>query len=533
MRALHADRTLTSSSHQNRHAEVRQRLFAYNDGPQLEAPPVRVAVDDERLARLDNPARQALAVLERRELVSILVRELDDIGLPVEQGHVGDVGLEQRADLVAHQLEQSVEIELARELLRDRVDRGELGRALLRLGEEPRVLDGHCRLQRKTDEELELAVGEGVASGAPHRHHAFDGLPGEQRRDHESLVLFLVGAGDQDGPRIATGIVDEFGTAALDEVANDAFADVDHCGLDGLRDIAERDDRTVSLSAGIGDEDGAAPSVEQIFGVTSDPIHYRGQIQCRRNLAPDFRESGGLARAALRLVEKPRVLQRDAHRIGERLQQAHIRVAERVLAVHVQQLDESARLVPNHQRYVHRRFLHWVARHQIVTAVLFYLLRHVLVDHQRLAGAQHVGAEALVVEWRRPNGDPSSAYVRIGVVDHIGLRIVDAHVDVRLMEDFADLVADDVVDPLHVELGSKRLLHAVDDGELGGPLLALLEQALRLVEEPRVLERHAHARGDCAEQAHLRLAVDVLALVVFHRDHSERPITREDRDEDG
>ena len=64
--------------------------------------------------------------------------------------------------------------------------------------------------------------------------------------------------------------------------------------------------------------------------------------------------------------------------------------------------------------------------------------------------------------------------------------------DVRLIEDLADLVADRVVDALHVELGGERLLHAVDDRELGRALLALLEQALRLVEQARVFERDAH-----------------------------------------
>ena len=57
---------------------------------------------------------------------------------------------------------------------------------------------------------------------------------------------------------------------------------------------------------------------------------------------------------------------------------------------------------------------------------------------------------------------------------------------------------------LDVELGGEPCLDAVDDGQLGGALLGLLQQALRLVEEARVLERHAHARGDRREQAHLR-----------------------------
>ena len=83
-RALHADRSLRRAAHQNRHAEVRQRLLADDGGAELEAQPVLLPVDGEGLARLDDPARQALAVLERHELVAVLVGELDDAGSPVE-----------------------------------------------------------------------------------------------------------------------------------------------------------------------------------------------------------------------------------------------------------------------------------------------------------------------------------------------------------------------------------------------------------------------------------------------------------------
>ena len=114
--------------------------------------------------------------------------------------------------------------------------------------------------------------------------------------------------------------------------------------------------------------------------------------------------------------------------------------------------------------------------------------------------------------------DAFAVLVRIRMVDQVGLWIVDADAHVRVVEDLADLVADRVVDALDVELGRERGLHAVDDRQLGGALLGLLEQPLRLVEEARVLQRDAHARGDRAEQAHLRLAEGVLALVVLEDD---------------
>ena len=67
-----------------------------------------------------------------------------------------------------------------------------------------------------------------------------------------------------------------------------------------------------------------------------------------------------------------------------------------------------------------------------------------------------------------------------------------------VLKHLAQLVADQVDDGLEVELGGEALLDAVDDRQLGGALLGLLEQALRLVEEARVLQRDAHARGDAS-----------------------------------
>ena len=80
----------------------------------------------------------------------------------------------------------------------------------------------------------------------------------------------------------------------------------------------------------------------------------------------------------------------------------------------------------------------------------------------------------------------------------------------------AQLVAHQVDDRLEVELRGDALLDAVDHRHLGGALLGLLEQPLRLVEQARALQRHAHRRRDRRQQAHFGLAERVLALVVLH-----------------
>ena len=59
------------------------------------------------------------------------------------------------------------------------------------------------------------------------------------------------------------------------------------------------------------------------------------------------------------------------------------------------------------------------------------------------------------------------------------------------------------------------LLHAVDHRQLGVALFGFLQQALRLVEQAGVFQRHAHARGHGGEQAHFGFAEGVFALVVL------------------
>ena len=106
-----------------------------------------------------------------------------------------------------------------------------------------------------------------------------------------------------------------------------------------------------------------------------------------------------------------------------------------------------------------------------------------------------------------------------------GGEVEDSDVDDLCVEDLLDLVTDDVVDRLHLELARQRLLHAVDQRQLGVPLP-------RLVHQPRVLQRHAQTARQRRQQALIRVVVRVLAVEVLERDDAVRAPSRHERDEE-
>ena len=62
-------------------------------------------------------------------------------------------------------------------------------------------------------------------------------------------------------------------------------------------------------------------------------------------------------------------------------------------------------------------------------------------------------------------------------MEEAGRLVVHRDGDPLRVEDLLDLVADDVVDGLHLELAGQRRLDAVDQRELGVPLPCLLDRA--------------------------------------------------------
>ena len=91
--------------------------------------------------------------------------------------------------------------------------------------------------------------------------------------------------------------------------------------------------------------------------------------------------------------------------------------------------------------------------------------------------------------------------MRVREADEPGFLVVDGDVDDLGVEDLLDLVPDEVVHRLHVELLGESLLDAVDDRQLGRPLVGLGQQPARLVEQPGVLERDAQAGRERAQAA--------------------------------
>ena len=99
------------------------------------------------------------------------------------------------------------------------------------------------------------------------------------------------------------------------------------------------------------------------------------------------------------------------------------------------------------------------------------------------------------------------------------------------VEDRPDPLADELDDRLEVELLGERLADLVDDRELGGALVRLGQQPLRLVEQPRVLEGDAHARRRASpSNRSSALGERVLAPMLVEDDDADHPVAGQDRD---
>jgi len=116
----------------------------------------------------------------------------------------------------------------------------------------------------------------------------------------------------------------------------------------------------------------------------------------------------------------------------------------------------------------------------------------------------------------------------VQVVDDALLVVEPPDAELARFQHLAQLVADKIDDRLEIELGGHTLLDAVDHGELGGALLRLLEQALRLVEKARVLQRCAERSCHRRDQPDIRRRERVLAFEVLDADVAKKPVAHDD-----
>ena len=150
---------------------------------------VLLPVEQERLARLEDLRREPLSVPDRmlgRSLAALVV--VDEVDLPgglVEQRDVGDVGLEGLADALADELDQGVELELCRERLADAVHGGQLGHALARLVDEPRVVERDAEAAGQRRQEPLVVLVEGVRAVEVLEGDDARGPPADDERDEQ------------------------------------------------------------------------------------------------------------------------------------------------------------------------------------------------------------------------------------------------------------------------------------------------------------------------------------------------------------
>jgi hypothetical protein len=117
-------------------------------------------------------------------------------------------------------------------------------------------------------------------------------------------------------------------------------------------------------------------------------------------------------------------------------------------------------------------------------------------------------------QLHRLGGKLLSSLDRVDETQQACRLVVNRNVDGLRVEDISDLVADCVVDRLLVELARDRLLHAVDQRQLGVPLSRLLDRA-------GARERGADVLPDEGEEILVMLGVSALGCVRLHRQHTD------------
>ncbi|MBV6504455.1 MAG: hypothetical protein AKCLJLPJ_02607 [Fimbriimonadales bacterium] len=206
-------------------------------------------------------------------------------------------------------------------------------------------------------------------------------------------------------------------------------------------------------------------------------------------------------------IEETRVLEGDAHRVGDRRQQTNIRLSERVFHIQILQADDARHLVADDHRHKEQR-LRFLAFENWFLSEFNRELAILLIDQPWLAGFDHPLAE-LVNRHRSVEMDPLTALDEIFVINFAASRVIQRDQRRLCVENLGHLIADEVNDGLELQFGCQPLLNAVDDRQFGVALLRLFEQTLSLVKETGILQRDTHRVGKGLQQTNIRVAESI------------------------
>ncbi len=236
----------------------------------------------------------------------------------------------------------------------------------------------------------------------------------------------------------------------------------------------------------------------------------------------------GLTEQPLRFREQPRILQRDSHAAGNGADHAFVAFGERMW-----------RIIPDDHHADDRRSghdRHAKPRFSLDGDITLGVCAHEATGSFLLGpGAESEGAPLAddlrrqsLTEGNRLPMDTPGVIDLVREADEVGAHVVETDVQVGGVEHAREPLADQLDDRVEFELPSQRVADLVDDGELIVALLGLGQQPFRFGEQPRVLERNAHAGGERRQQALVALA-ERLAFDSLERNRAHDPLAGKDR----
>ena len=250
--------------------------------------------------------------------------------------------------------------------------------------------------------------------------------------------------------------------------------------------------------------------------------------------AVDDRQLGGalvrLGQQPLRLAEEAGILECDAHARRDGAQHPLVAIGIGGGSL-VAEDDDPDRLAAGHDRHAQPGFVHDVVRlgfRVFAEEASRGLLRCPISEPQRAPLADHDGGDATTeLDWQGVHTTPCVELER--EADHVGRSVIQTDVQILDVELGREALPDQLDDAVVLELLGQGGTDLVDDRQLGVALLGLGEQALRLVEQPSVLERHAHAARDRGQQPLVGIGVGV-GLAGLEGDDPDDPLAGRDGD---